>query len=183
LNLESGIWNLDFGFAFEPAPRRTSFRRSAQRRRNRHGLIIVSPFYFAYLALTDARNWAMISSATSGNARPGRAVPAGCPGGRRPREPIGFQGGKRMTFEECHTELLAIRRRQRTRCPMVQIDYGGSIYQGRVTRSDSDPEHRHSPQSPYGIIVLENPGLSRAPQTILQIADIAQGAICDWNHN
>jgi hypothetical protein len=84
-----------------------------------------------------------------------------------------------MTFDECRQQLVAIRRRQGTRCPMVRIDYAGSVYQGRLSRADSDPEHNRDPQSVYGVLVLEQPGLSRAAQTVLQIASIASGAIRD----
>jgi hypothetical protein len=77
-----------------------------------------------------------------------------------------------MTFEECHSSLTMIRRQQGTRCPRVRVDYGGTIFRGRVSRADSDPENRKDPKSPYGVLVLEELGLSRGPETILQIADI-----------
>ncbi|MBV8382692.1 MAG: hypothetical protein JO116_13950 [Planctomycetaceae bacterium] len=82
-----------------------------------------------------------------------------------------------MTFEQCHTTLMAIRRKQGTRCPLVRVDYGGTVIRGRLARSDSDPEHRRSSTSPYGVVVLENLGLSRVPETILQIADIPEGGL------
>src|ERR1700674_365428 len=68
-------------------------------------------------------------------------------------------GGKPMTFDQCQTNLLAIRRRQGTRCPVVKVAYNGMIYQGRLTRADSDPEFRRASESPYGVLVLENLGL------------------------
>jgi hypothetical protein len=77
-----------------------------------------------------------------------------------------------MTFEECQQALVSIRRRQGTRYPLVRIDYGGKVYNGRLSRADSDPEYRHDPASPYGVLVLEQLGLSRGPETILQIASI-----------
>ncbi len=77
-----------------------------------------------------------------------------------------------MTFEQCHSTLVAIRRRQGTSRPLVRVDFGGTVYRGRVCRSDSDPEHRREPSSPFGVLVLEEPGLHRAPETILQIASI-----------
>ena len=61
--------------------------------------------------------------------------------------------------------------------PLVRVDCSGVVYQGRLTRSDSDPEHRKSSSSPYGILVLENVGLSRTPEMILQIANITEGGI------
>ena len=82
-----------------------------------------------------------------------------------------------MTFEECHSYLVAIRRKQGTRCPLIRVDCAGMVYQGRLTRSDSDPEHRKISNSPYGILVLENVGLSRTPEMILQIANISEGGI------
>lgn len=77
-----------------------------------------------------------------------------------------------MTFEQCHAVLVGIRRNQGTPCPLVRVDYGGSVFRGRIARSDSDPEHRRESASPFGVIVLENPGLHRGPETILQIASI-----------
>jgi hypothetical protein len=88
-----------------------------------------------------------------------------------------------MTFDECHRRLVSIRRKQGTRCPLVRIDYGGSIFQGRLTRADSDPEHRKAQQSPYGVLVLEGLGLSRGPETILQIANIPEGGIGELEGN
>lgn len=90
-----------------------------------------------------------------------------------------------MTFEECHSRIVAIRRRQGTRCPLVRVDCGGTVYHGRLTRSDSDPEHRvrHLAASPYGILVLEGLGLARGPETILQIASIPTDGISDVEEN
>ena len=82
-----------------------------------------------------------------------------------------------MTFEQCHEALVAIRRKQGTRCPLVRVDLGGAVYQGRLARADSDPEYRKTPSSPYGILVLESLGLSRGAETILQIADIPEGGL------
>jgi hypothetical protein len=82
-----------------------------------------------------------------------------------------------MTFEECQSALVAIRRQQGTRCPLVRVDLGGCEYHGRLARSDSDPEYRNSSASPFGVLVLENLGLSRSPETILQIADIPENGL------
>ena len=84
-----------------------------------------------------------------------------------------------MTFEQCHANLLAIRRKQGTRCPAVKVAYNGMIYQGRLTRADSDPEFRRASSSPFGVLVLENLGLGRGPETILQIASIPEDGIAD----
>jgi hypothetical protein len=82
-----------------------------------------------------------------------------------------------MTFEQCQKALINIRRSQGTRYPLVRVDYGGTVFRGRLARADSDPEHRHDPESPYGILVLEQLGLSRGPETILQIANIPQDGL------
>jgi len=82
-----------------------------------------------------------------------------------------------VTFEQCHANLASIRRKQGTRCPAVRVAYNGVIYSGRVKRADSDPESRRSPSSPFGLIVLENLGLVRFPETILQIASIPEDGI------
>lgn len=82
-----------------------------------------------------------------------------------------------MTFEECRAQIVSIRRRQGTRCPIVRIDCGGSVAFGRLTRTDTDPEHGHDPKSPFGVLVLEDPGLGRGPATTIQIADIPPGGI------
>ncbi|HEV3121337.1 MAG TPA: hypothetical protein VGY53_05520 [Isosphaeraceae bacterium] len=82
-----------------------------------------------------------------------------------------------MTVEECHEQLLAIRRAQRTRFPLIRVDFAGATYRGRLSRTDSDPEHRESSRSPFGVLVLEGLGLARAPETILQIANIRAGGI------
>jgi hypothetical protein len=82
-----------------------------------------------------------------------------------------------MTFEKCHSTLASIRRRQGTRSPLVRVDYGGVVYQGRVARSDSDPENNHVDSKPYGLLVLDQPGLVRAPEMVLQIASIPDGGL------
>ncbi|MHC5540661.1 hypothetical protein ACYOEI_20780 [Singulisphaera rosea] len=82
-----------------------------------------------------------------------------------------------MTFDQCQSTLAAIRQKQGTRCPLVRVDYGGTMIRGRLSRADSDPDHSHDASSPYGVLVLENLGLSRAPETILQIANIPEGGL------
>jgi hypothetical protein len=77
-----------------------------------------------------------------------------------------------MTFEQCQKALVTIRRRQGTRFPLIRVDCGDTVYQGRLSRADSDPEFHHDGSSPYGVLVLEQLGLGRGPQTILQIASI-----------
>jgi hypothetical protein len=46
-----------------------------------------------------------------------------------------------------------------------------------VARSDSDPERRREATSPFGLLVLESPGLQRGPETILQIASIPENGL------
>jgi hypothetical protein len=82
-----------------------------------------------------------------------------------------------MTFDQCQRALIAIRRKQGTRYPLVRVDYGGSIYRGRLARADSDPEFHSEEGSPFGVLVLEQLGLSRRPETILQIADIPEDGL------
>ena len=84
-----------------------------------------------------------------------------------------------MTFEQCHANLTAIRRRQGTKCPVVKVASNGSVYQGRLARTDSDPEVRRPSGSPFGVLILENLGLGRGPETILQIASIPDDGIVD----
>jgi hypothetical protein len=88
-----------------------------------------------------------------------------------------------MTFDQCHATLTTIRRKQGTRCPLIRVDYGGQIIRGRLARSDSDPEHRRDTSSPYGIIVLEQLGLTRGPETVLQIANIPDDGLHPLDEN
>jgi hypothetical protein len=82
-----------------------------------------------------------------------------------------------MTVDQCYHQLLSIRRRQGTRYPLVRVDCASSTYRGRLSHTDSDPEHRRNPGSPYGVLVLEGLGLARAPETIVQIANINDNGI------
>jgi hypothetical protein len=93
------------------------------------------------------------------------------------KKAFGLHGGKPMTFEQCQNALVAIRRKQGTRYPLVRVDYGGTVFRGRLARADSDPEFRNNAGSPYGILVIENLGLTPGPETILQIANIAQDGL------
>jgi hypothetical protein len=84
-----------------------------------------------------------------------------------------------MTFDECRTVLTTIRGQQGTRCPVIRVDYAGSVFKGRLVRCDSDPEHRAKVRPPFGLLVLEELGPTRRPEMILQIADLVPGAIHD----
>ena len=82
-----------------------------------------------------------------------------------------------MTFDQCQSALATISRKQGTNRPLVRVDFAGSQYRGRVARSDSDPHHRNEHDSPFGVLVLEDPGLSRSPETYFQIADIPDNGL------
>ena len=82
-----------------------------------------------------------------------------------------------MTMDECQTRLNELRRRQGTPRPMVRVDYAGTVYTGRLSRTDSDLESRPPAGSPFGLLVLEPPGLARCPETVLQIGSIPVGGI------
>lgn len=84
-----------------------------------------------------------------------------------------------MTFDQCHQRLIEIRRKQGTRFPLVRVECAGTVYRGRLTRADSDPEHREQAHAPYGVLILESLGLTRGPQTILQIPNITANGISD----
>ncbi len=82
-----------------------------------------------------------------------------------------------MTFEQCQSVLASIGRKQGTNRPLVRVDSAGSQYRGRVARSDSDPQFRQDHDSPFGVIVLEDPGLGRTPDAFVQIADIPDNGL------
>jgi hypothetical protein len=88
-----------------------------------------------------------------------------------------------MTFEQCHENLTAIRRRQGTDRPLIRVNFGGTAYCGRLARTDSDPEVRRSKSTPFGVLVLEDAGLARCPETILQIASIPPDGIREIQAN
>lgn len=82
-----------------------------------------------------------------------------------------------MTFDQCEAALSALREQQNTANPMVRVHLGKGAYAGRVARADCDPDLHRRIQGPYGVLVLENLGLCRFPQTYLQIADIPSDGI------
>jgi hypothetical protein len=77
-----------------------------------------------------------------------------------------------MTYEQCQAILDEFRRRQGTERPMVQVTCGTSVLRGRVSYSASGLAGRRNPNSPYGVLVLEQMGLSRGPASFVQIANI-----------
>jgi hypothetical protein len=82
-----------------------------------------------------------------------------------------------MTFEQCKTALSEIRSRQGTDHPLVQITCSGSIVCGRLTRTDTDRPPHANQSSPYGLLVLEQPGLVPGPLTFVQIASIPENGL------
>ena len=84
-----------------------------------------------------------------------------------------------MTFEQCKTTLSEIRDRQGTDHPLVQIMCSGSIVRGRLTRTDTDRPPCSNQNSPYGLLVLEQPGLVPGPLTFVQIASIPEDGLKD----
>jgi hypothetical protein len=84
-----------------------------------------------------------------------------------------------MTFEQCQGILTQIRRRQGTDHPLVQVTCSGAVVHGRLTRTDTDrPPPAHT-KSPYGLLVLEQPGLVPGPLTFIQIASIPEDGLKD----
>jgi hypothetical protein len=82
-----------------------------------------------------------------------------------------------MTYEQCQAILDDIRRCQGTERPMVQVTYGASILRGRVNYSASGLAGRRNPNSPYGVLVLEEMGLARRPASFVQIANIPENGL------
>jgi hypothetical protein len=82
-----------------------------------------------------------------------------------------------MTYEQCQAILDDIRRRQGTERPMVQVTCGASVLRGRVNYSASGLAGRRNPNSPYGVLVLEQMGLTRGPASFVQIANIPENGL------
>jgi len=82
-----------------------------------------------------------------------------------------------MTYEQCQAILADLRRRQGTERPLVQVTCGKSVLRGRVNYSASGLAGRRNPNSPYGVLVLEEMGLARAPSSFVQIASIPEDGL------
>ena len=149
-----------------------------------------------------ARSSMSVPSRWAGAAKPaqkfedGRVPPPTRPTGRHPAHRLpssqddrtgdrrdlwivsfGLHGGKPMTFEQC--QKVAGRHPPQAR---DAVSHGpgrlrGDHIPGPARPADSDPEFRNEANSPYGILVLEQLGLTRGPETILQIADIPQDGL------
>jgi hypothetical protein len=79
-----------------------------------------------------------------------------------------------MTYDQCQAVLEEIRRRQGTDRPFVRVVAGGSIVRGRVVRGLPG---RRNPKSPYGVLVVEPPGLTPGPASFVQIANIPEDGL------
>ncbi len=84
-----------------------------------------------------------------------------------------------MTFEQCQAIVNQIRRRQGTDHPIVQVTCSGAVLRGRLNRADTDRPPRSNSMSPYGLLVLEQPGLVPGPLTFVQIASIPEDGLKD----
>jgi hypothetical protein len=79
-----------------------------------------------------------------------------------------------MTYDQCQAVLDEIRRRQGTDRPLVRVVAAGNIVRGRVMRGFAG---RHNPKSPFGVLVVEPPGLAPVPASFVQIAQIPDGGL------
>jgi hypothetical protein len=79
-----------------------------------------------------------------------------------------------MTYDQCQAVLEEIRRRQGTDRPLVRVVAAGNIVRGRVMRGLPG---RHNPKSPYGVLVVEPPGLTPGPASLVQIANIPEDGL------
>jgi hypothetical protein len=83
-----------------------------------------------------------------------------------------------MTAEQFESVLQEIRRRQGTQTPLVQVTTAAATVRGRVTQPDVDRMlRRRNPASPFGVVVLEQPGLVPGPLALVQIADIPDDGV------
>jgi len=81
-----------------------------------------------------------------------------------------------VTYDQCQAVLEEIRRRQGTDRPLVRVVAGGIVVRGRVVRGLPG---RRNPKSPYGVLVVEHPGLTAGPASFVQIANIPEDGLSD----
>ena len=86
-----------------------------------------------------------------------------------------------MTYQQCQAVLSELRRRQGTERPLVQVTCGAAVLRGRVAYSASGLAGRRNPNSPYGVLVLEQMGLSRTPSSVVQIASIPDDGLAGFD--
>ncbi len=77
-----------------------------------------------------------------------------------------------MTLDQCQAILEELGRRQGTDRPLVQVVAGSCVVRGRLAPTAARPARPRNPESPYGVLVLEHPGLARGPSSLVQIANI-----------
>lgn len=81
-----------------------------------------------------------------------------------------------MTYEQCQSILDEIRRRQGTDRPMIRVVAGSLVVRGRVSR---EPSRGRNPQSPFGLLIIEQPGLTPGPASYVQIASIPDDGLSE----
>lgn len=74
-----------------------------------------------------------------------------------------------MTYDRCQAILEELRRMQGTDRPLIRVVAGALVVRGRVM---CDPWGRRNPASPFGVLVVEQPGLTPGPASLVQIASI-----------
>jgi hypothetical protein len=79
-----------------------------------------------------------------------------------------------MTYDQCQAVLEEIRRRQGTDRPLVRVVAGSLVVRGRVVRGLPG---RRNPKSPYGVLIVEPPGLTPGPASFVQIASIPDNGL------
>ena len=79
-----------------------------------------------------------------------------------------------MTYDQCQAVLDEIRRRQGTDRPLVRVIAGRCVVRGRIVRGLPG---RRNPKSPYGVLVVEPPGLTPGPASFVQIANIPEDGL------
>jgi hypothetical protein len=84
---------------------------------------------------------------------------------------------KSMTLEQCQARLAEIRLKQGTSRPIVRVEFRGTTFLGLVVEPDPERKNVRRSPVPYGLLVLETPGLVPGPQTMIQIAALAENAI------
>lgn len=83
-----------------------------------------------------------------------------------------------MTAEQFESVLQAIRRKQGTATPLVQVTTAAATVRGRLAPVEVDRLlHHRNRTSPFGLVALEQPGLVPGPLSLVQIADIPDGGI------
>lgn len=88
-----------------------------------------------------------------------------------------------MTFQKCQAILSEIRLRQGTDHPVLQVRLANGVVRGRLCRADTDRVKTRNPQSPFGVLELQQLGLGREATTLVQIANIPEDGLADPSDN